>query len=38
MGGEGEGWGKKVAEKKQNELFGRGAMDFSIGEGGRVKG
>jgi hypothetical protein len=25
-------------EKGQNELLRRGAMDFSTGEGGRVKG
>jgi hypothetical protein len=37
MGGEGEGWGKSVGEK-ENELLGRGAMDFSTGEGRRVKG
>jgi hypothetical protein len=37
MGGEGEGWGKKVCEKGQNKLLGRGVMDFSTGEGGRVK-
>jgi hypothetical protein len=38
MGGEGVGLGKRVGEKGQNELLGRGAMDFSTGEGGRVKG
>jgi hypothetical protein len=38
MGGEGEGWGKRVGEKGQNELLGKRAMDFSTGEGGRVKG
>jgi hypothetical protein len=27
-----------VGEKGQNKLLGRGAMDFSTGEGGRVKG
>jgi hypothetical protein len=37
IGGEGEGWGNRVGEKGQNELLGRGAMDFSTGEGGRVK-
>jgi hypothetical protein len=36
MGGQGEGWGKRVGEKRQNKLLG-GAMDFSTGEGGRVK-
>jgi hypothetical protein len=25
-------------EKRQNELLGRRAMDFSTGEGGRMKG
>jgi hypothetical protein len=38
MGEEGEGWGKRVGEKGQNELLRRRAMDFSTGEGGRVKG
>jgi hypothetical protein len=38
MGGEGEGWGKRVGKKGKNELLGRGAMDFSTREGGRVKG
>jgi hypothetical protein len=38
MGGEGEGWGKRVVEKGKNKLFGRQAMNFSTGEGGRVKG
>jgi hypothetical protein len=27
-----------VGKKGQNKLLGRGAMDFSTGEGGRVKG
>jgi hypothetical protein len=27
-----------VGEKGQNEFLGSGAMDFSIGEEGRVKG
>jgi hypothetical protein len=38
MGGESEGWEKRVGENGQNELLGRGAMDFSTEEGGRVKG
>jgi hypothetical protein len=38
MGGEGEGWGKRVDESRQNELFDRGAMGFSTGEVWRVKG
>jgi hypothetical protein len=37
MGGESEGWGKRVGEKGQKELLGMGAMDFSTREGGRVK-
>jgi hypothetical protein len=37
MGGEGEGWGKRVGEKGQNELL-KGAMVFSTGEGWRVIG
>jgi hypothetical protein len=37
-GREGEGWGKRVGEKGQNMVLGRGAMEFSAGEGGRVKG
>jgi hypothetical protein len=37
MGGEVEGWGKRVGEKGQNMLLKRGAMDFSTQEGGRVK-
>jgi hypothetical protein len=37
-GGEGEDWVKRIGEMEQNELLGRGAMDFSTGEGGRVKG
>jgi hypothetical protein len=32
------GWGKRVGEKRQNELLERGAMGFSTGERGRVKG
>jgi hypothetical protein len=32
------GLGKRVGEKGQNELLERGAMGFSIGEEGRVKG
>jgi hypothetical protein len=32
MGREGEGWGKRVGEKGQNELLWRGVMDFSTGE------
>jgi hypothetical protein len=35
---EGEGWGKRVGEKGQNELLERGAMGFSTEEGWRVKG
>jgi hypothetical protein len=31
-------WGKRVAEKGQNELLVRGGMDLSTGEGGRIKG
>jgi hypothetical protein len=27
-----------VGEKEQSELLGRRAIDFSTGEGGRVKG
>jgi hypothetical protein len=38
MGLKGEGWGKRVGEKGQNELLQRGAMAFRTGEGGRVKG
>jgi hypothetical protein len=30
--------GKRVGEKGQNELLGRGVMDFSTREEGRVKG
>jgi hypothetical protein len=30
--------GKRVNEKKQNKLLGKRAMDFSTGEGRRVKG
>jgi hypothetical protein len=30
--------GERLGEKEQKELFGRGAIDFSTGEGGRVKG
>jgi hypothetical protein len=37
MGGEGEGSGKRVGDMGQNMLLGRGAMDFSTGEGERVK-
>jgi hypothetical protein len=37
MGGEDEGWGKKVCERGQNELLNRGAMGFSTGEGWKVK-
>jgi hypothetical protein len=32
MGGEGEG------ERRQNKLLGKRAINFSTGEGGRVKG
>jgi hypothetical protein len=38
MGGKGEGWGKRVGEKQQNQLLGKGAMDFNTVEGIRVKG
>jgi hypothetical protein len=38
MGGECEGCGKRVGEKGQSKLLGREGMDFSTGEGGRVKG
>jgi hypothetical protein len=38
MGEEGEGWGKRVGKRGQNELLDRGAMGFSIGEEWRVKG
>jgi hypothetical protein len=38
MGGEGEGWGKRVVEKGQKDLLEREAIGFSTGEGGRVKG
>jgi hypothetical protein len=37
MGGESEGWGIRVGEKGPPPL-GRGPMDFSTGEGGKVKG
>jgi hypothetical protein len=37
MGGEGEGLGKRVGEKGQNELLERRAMGFSTGEGWGVK-
>jgi hypothetical protein len=37
-GGDSEGCGKRVGERGQNELLERGAMGFSTGEGGRVKG
>jgi hypothetical protein len=30
--------GVRVGEKGQNKFLGRGVMDFSTGEGGRVKG
>jgi hypothetical protein len=38
MGGNIEGWGKRGAERGQNKLWDRGAMDFSTGDGWRVKG
>jgi hypothetical protein len=38
MGGEGEGWGKRMGERGQKELLERGAMGFSTREGWRVKG
>jgi hypothetical protein len=38
MGGKGEGWEKRVGEKGQNELLEREEMEFSKGEGQRVKG
>jgi hypothetical protein len=38
MGGEGEVWGKRVDESRQNQLFDRRAMGFSTGEVWRVKG
>jgi hypothetical protein len=38
MEGEGEGWGKRVDGKGQNELLEREAMGFSSREGGRVEG
>jgi hypothetical protein len=38
MSGEGEGWGKRLGEKWQNELLRWRAMDFSTREGRRVKG
>jgi hypothetical protein len=37
MGGEGEGWRKRVDEKGQNEFLERGAMGFNSGDGGRVE-
>jgi hypothetical protein len=37
MVGEGEGL-RRLGEKGQNELLGRGTMEFSTGEEGRVKG
>jgi hypothetical protein len=37
MAGECDGWGKRVDEKGQNKFLGRGAMDFSTGEGERMK-
>jgi hypothetical protein len=38
MRGESEGCGKRVSERMQNVLLGRGAMCFSTEEGWRVKG
>jgi hypothetical protein len=38
MGGEGEGWEKRVSEKGQNELLERGAMGFGTGDAQRVRG
>jgi hypothetical protein len=38
VGGEGEGWGKRVPERGKNELLERGAISFSTREGWRVKG
>jgi hypothetical protein len=32
------GQGDRVSEKGQNDLLGSREMDFSTGEGGRVKG
>jgi hypothetical protein len=37
MGLESEGWGREWM-RRQNELLRRRTMDFSTGEGGRVKG
>jgi hypothetical protein len=37
MRGEGDCCRNRVGEKGQNEFLGKGAMDFSAGEGGRVK-
>jgi hypothetical protein len=34
IGGEGDGWWKRVSEKGQNDLLGSREMDFSTGEGG----
>jgi hypothetical protein len=38
MGGDGEGWGKRVCERAQNKLWDREAVGLSTGEGWRVKG
>jgi hypothetical protein len=38
MGGEGEGWGREWVRRSRTSCWGRRAMDFSTGEGGRVKG
>jgi hypothetical protein len=38
MGREGEGWGKLVGEKGQNELLDRREIGFNTGEGQKVKG
>jgi hypothetical protein len=38
MRGKGEAGGREWVRREQNKLFGKGVMDFSMGEVGRVKG